>query len=69
MDNMRENILRWFCHVYRRSADTVVRKSNMIEVEDNTKGRSRPQMTLDAVVRKCSYFVNIREHNALDKAQ
>lgn len=36
---MRENRLRWFGHVYCLSTDAVVRRSDMVTVEGNTKER------------------------------
>lgn len=47
--------------------DAVVRKSNVDVVEDNTKGRGRPKLTWEAVIRKDPSFLNIMEHNALNK--
>lgn len=49
---MREHILWWFGHVYRRPVDTIVRRSDMVTVDDSAKGRGRPKVTLEAVVCK-----------------
>lgn len=47
-----ENRLRWFGCVYSRSTDSVVRKSDISTIEGNTKGKSRPKLTLEVVIRK-----------------
>ena len=51
-DKLRENRLRWFGHICRRPTDAVVRRSDMIIGNDNTRGRGKPKLTLYAVVKK-----------------
>lgn len=63
---MREQKLRWFDHVY---CDVVIRRSDMITVDDSTKGKGRPKLTLKAIVRKDLSLLNITEHDALDRTQ
>lgn len=41
----------------------------MVMVEGNIKGKRRPNSTLGAVLLKGVGFLNIREHNALNRAQ
>ena len=61
-DKLRENILRWFGHICRRPIDAVVRRSDMIIGSDNTKGRGRLKLTLDAVVKNDMIDLNLGEH-------
>ncbi|GFS43035.1 D-aminoacid aminotransferase-like PLP-dependent enzymes superfamily protein [Actinidia rufa] len=52
-DKLRENTLRCFEHIRHWSFDAVVNKSdNMIIGSDNTRGRGRPKLALDAAVKK-----------------
>lgn len=53
---MRDNRLRWFKHVYHRSEDAVVRRSDMI-MEKGSIRRGRPKLTFEEVVSKGSRFV------------
>lgn len=41
----------------------------MLTVGDNTKGRGRPKLTLEAVVRKDLGSLDITEHEALDRSK
>ena len=38
-DKMRENRLRWFRHIQRRPLDAPIRKSNLLIIYDNARGR------------------------------
>lgn len=44
----------------------VVRKSDMVTVEGNTKGRCRPKLALGTVVHKYLGFLIVTEPDALD---
>ena len=44
-DKMRENRLRWFGHIQRRSLEAPVRKSDLLTVYGNNRGRRRPRLT------------------------
>lgn len=35
-DKLRDNTLKWFGHVYRRSVDAVVRSSDMVVFDGST---------------------------------
>lgn len=52
-------------HVYCRLA-YVVRRSDMVMVLGNTKGRGRPKLTLEVVVQKTLGFLNILEYDDFD---
>ena len=68
-DKLRENRLRWYGHIYRRPADAVVRKSDRVVVDNSTRSRGRPKLTLEAVVMKDLSLLDLHDHVALDRAQ
>ena len=53
----------------RKLTDVVARKSDIIIGSDNTEGRGRPKLTLDAVVKNDMIGLNIGEYLALDRVQ
>lgn len=57
-DMMRENRLRWFRHVYRRFVNELIRSDTR-----------RPKLTLEAAIRKDIGFLDITEHDALERTQ
>lgn len=59
--------IRWFGHIYHRSSNVVVRRSDMATVEGSTKGRSRPNLIVEVVVRNYLGFLNIIERNMLNR--
>ena len=67
-DKLRENILRWYGHVCRTPI-VVVRRSDIIFGSNDTRGRGRPKLTLDAVVKKDMIGLNLSEHLALNRTQ
>ena len=44
-DKIRENRLRWFGYIQRRLLDVPVRKSDILMVYGNDRGRDRPKLT------------------------
>ena len=44
-EKMRENRLRWFGYIQRRSINVPIKKSDAIHIEDNARGRGRPKLT------------------------
>ena len=68
-DKLRENRLKWFGHIYRRPPDVVVKNSDMIVLDSRARGRGRPKLTLDAVIRKDLGLLNLSEEFTLDRAQ
>lgn len=48
---MREDRLRWFGHVYHKSANAAVERTYMVTVEDNTKG---------SIILRASAFVDAK---------
>ena len=65
-DKLRENRLKWYGHVCRRPIDAAVKRSDMIIGSDDTRGRHRLKLTLNAVVKK-NIGLNLTEHLALDR--
>ena len=65
-DKLRENRLRWFRRICCRPIDAVVRRSDIILDSDNTKGRGRPKLILDVVVKNDKIELNLGDHLALD---
>jgi len=50
-DKMREIRLRWFGHV-QRSVNTPVRRCERINIPACKRGRRRPKMSLDKLIRE-----------------
>ena len=44
-DKMRENRLRWFGHTQRKPLDAPIRKSDLLTIHGNARGRGRPKLT------------------------
>ncbi|KAI8535535.1 hypothetical protein RHMOL_Rhmol10G0181700 [Rhododendron molle] len=65
-EKFRENRLRWFGHVYRKSGDAVVKRADMIALGSNATERGRPKLTLDAVVHNDMSIVGLCEQVAFD---
>jgi len=66
-DKMRETRLRWFDHVKRRSADTPVRRCEMIDIPEGKRGRCRPKKSLDEVIREDLKVVGLMEELVQDR--
>lgn len=48
---MREYRLRWFGHVQRRSANTLVRLCELINIWDYKRGRGLPKKSWNEVIK------------------
>ena len=68
-DKLRENRPRWYGYVCYRPVDVVVRRSDMVIDSDDTRGKGRPKLTLDAVIKNDMIGLNFSEGLALDRAQ
>ena len=51
MKKMRESELRCFDHVHKWVAYALVKKSELIQVKQSKKGRGRPKITLEEIVK------------------
>ena len=56
-------------HICHRPTNAVVRRSDMIIGNDNTRMRGRSKLTLNAVVKNDMIELNLDEHLALDRTQ
>ena len=68
-NKLRENRLEWFELICHWPIDAIVRQINMIIDNNNTRGRSSPNLTLDAVIKKDILGLNLSQHLAHNKAQ
>ncbi|KAL7217344.1 hypothetical protein ACSBR1_029108 [Camellia fascicularis] len=50
-DKLRENQLRWFGHTQRRPIEVVVKRCDVVTVDESVRGRGRPRLTLASVAR------------------
>lgn len=65
---LRENKLRWFCHVRRRLIDTTVRNSDMITLNGNVLGdEGKTKLTWGLVVKNDMNLFNLTKLIALDR--
>jgi len=51
-DKMRENRIRWFGQVIRRSVDAPVRRCERINIPGGKRGRGRAKKSLGEVIRE-----------------
>ena len=68
-DKMRENRLRWFGHVQRKPLDAPVRKSDLLTIHGNAKGRGRPKLTLTKIIKKDISICNLSVSLALNRIE
>lgn len=62
--------VRWFGHWQRKHVDATVRKSNLITVNGNVRGRGRTELTwYVVVVRKDVVFLNLTERIIFDRVE
>ena len=60
----------WYGQVHRMLIDAVVRRRDIIIGSDDTRGRGRMKVTLNAVVKiDIMIGLNLSEHLALNRAQ
>ena len=68
-DKLRENRLRWFGHVKRRPMDAPVRKSDLVSIDGNTRGRGRAKLTWWDIIKKNMMSCGLTEDIALDRME
>ena len=68
-DKIRENRLRWYGHVRRRPTNEAVRKTELLTVEGDTKGRGRPKLTWSGIIRKDMSVCGLNEDIVHDRAE
>jgi len=67
-EKMRETRLRWLGHVKRRSADAPVRKCETIDLTHCKRGRGRPKMRWNEVIKSDLDFIGLTEDMTQDKS-
>jgi len=65
-DKLRETRLRWFGHV-KRSVDAPVRRCEAIDLSCYRRGRGRPKMSWDVVIRSDMKLMGLTEDMAQDR--
>ena len=66
---MKEICLRWFGHVQSKAINVLIRKSELIQVEETQKGRGRPKITLVDVVKKDKSIKEVTEVMTMDRIE
>ena len=66
---MRENRLRWFCHIQRRPINAPVKKSYAIHIEGNARGRGRPKLTWVEIIKKDLVWCGLTDIMTLDRVE
>ena len=66
---LREGRLRWLGHVVRMEEESIVRRVRELDVEGLPRGRGRPKLTWDAVVKKDMQECGLREDMARDRGE
>ena len=66
-DKLRKTGLRWFGHVKRRSVDAPVRRCEAIDLSHCRRGRERPKMSWNVVIRSDMKCVGLTEDMAQDR--
>ena len=66
-DKLRETRLRWFGHVKRRSVGALVRRCEAIHLLDCRRGRGRPKMSWNMVIRSDMKSLGLTEDMAQDR--
>ena len=65
-EKMRENRLRWCCHIQKRPINALIRKSDAIHVEGNAR-RGRPELTWVEIIKKDLVWCGLTDIMALDR--
>ncbi|KAK9126521.1 hypothetical protein Scep_015367 [Stephania cephalantha] len=66
---IREGRLRWFGHLQRRPTNAPTRKLDSIETVEIRRGRGRPKLTWDALIRRDLNGLESSPSIALNRAQ
>ncbi|KAH1220391.1 LINE-1 retrotransposable element ORF2 protein [Glycine max] len=67
VEKMVENRLRWFGHVERRPADSVVRRVDQMERRQTIRDRGRPKKTIREVIKKDLELNDLDRSMVLDR--
>ena len=66
-EDMRENCLRWFDHIGRRSRDASVRRMEKIDIAQGKKLRGRPKITWMEVIKNYMKLLELEEKMVVDR--
>jgi len=66
-DELAESRLRWFGHVMRRSVSAPMRRCEEIDLAQCKRGRDRPKMSWNAVIRSDMKYLGLAEDMAQDR--
>ena len=66
-DKLRETRLRWFWHVMRKSASAPVRMCEEIDLVQYKRGRGRPKMSWNAVIRSDMKYLGLTKDMTYDR--
>ena len=68
-NKMRENRLQWFVHIKQRPLNASIRKSDLLIVYENDRGRGRSKITWEEIIKKDITIYNLSVNLALDSAE
>ena len=66
-NKLKESRLKWFRRVKRRSVDAPVRRCKAINLLHYRRGRGRPKMSWNEVIRSDMNFMGLTEDMAQDR--
>ena len=66
---MREKRLWWFGHIQRKPLDAPVRKSGLLTIHGNARGRERPKLTWTEIIKKDITIYNLSVSLALNRIE
>ena len=66
---MRENRLRWFGHIQRKPLNAPIRKSDLLTIQGNARGRRRPKLTWTEIIKKYITIYNLSASLALNRIE
>ena len=66
---MRENRLWWFGHIQQRHLDVPVRKSDLLTIHGNARGRGRLKLTWTEIIKKDITICNLNVSLALHRIE
>ena len=68
-DKLKENRLRCFSHTQQRPIEATHKKGDKIIVDVNHRGKGRPKLTSDVVVKKDMNLLDLTNHIVIDRSK
>ena len=56
-DKLRENWLKWFGYIKRKPTDAPIRKSDLVSIDGNVRGKGIHKLTWWDIIKKTLYHV------------